>query len=138
MPYKLLLAGFACLFFSCSSSTIAETDAKNYNAQRVELAKQEKEKPLSFLRVYSSDKKNIFGGTVVKGVVNNTATVCSYKDVRMKLLSYDANGKIIEEHEDVLNGLIKPNDNKEFKLRYHLPRSADSVSISVMSASVAE
>lgn len=80
----------------------------------------------------------MFGSTVITGAVANSATVSSYKEVRLKLLSFDNSGKMLEEHEDVLTGAIKPNDSKDFKLRYHLPKSTDSVAVSVMSASVAD
>ena len=126
------------LFFSACSSNMNETGTNAYPAQKAQLAKEEKKEPLSFLKIYASNKKNMFGSTIVKGVVSNSATVCGYKDVRVKLLSFDKEGKMVEEHEDIITGMIAPNANKDFKLRYHLPHSADSVAVSIMSASVAE
>ena len=91
-----------------------------------------------FLKVYASNRKNVWGSTVVKGTITNTATVCNYKEVRLKLLSFDKGGKPLEEHEDIINGPLKPNSSKDFKLRYHLPKSTDSVSVSVMSVTISE
>lgn len=133
-----MIAGFICLLSACTSNGMSESQSGTYNARRSDLVKQEKENPISFLKVYASDKKNMWGGTVVKGVISNTATVCSYSNIRIKMLSYNEEGKMLEEHEDVVNGPIKPNASKDFKLRYHLPRSTDSVAISIMSTSAAE
>lgn len=138
MMKLLTTAWLACLLTACASDSMSEAETKTYATQRTELARQEKEKPLSFLRVYAGNKRNMWGSTVVKGVISNSATVSSYTDVRIKLLSYNTEGKMLEEHEDVINGPIRPNGNKEFKLRYHLPRSTDSVALSIISASVAQ
>lgn len=126
-----------CLFSSCSD-TMGVRDQEVYEKQKASLSGQEKQKPLSFLRLYASSKKNMFGSTVVTGAVSNSATVSSYKNVRLKLLSFDNSGKMLEEHEDVLTGAIKPNNSKDFKLRYHLPKTTDSVAVSIISANVAE
>lgn len=130
----------ACLFslLSCSNNAMTGKDEGAYNKQKQTLLNEEKKKPLSFLKVYASNRKNIWGSTVVKGAVSNTATVCSYQDIRLKLLSFDKGRKPLEEHEDVIDGPLKPNDSKDFKLRYHLPRDTDSVSVSVMSATISE
>ena len=138
MLKPFLVAVCACLLFACSSDEISVSDKDGYDKQKNLLVKEEKQKPLTFLKLYASDRKNMLGSTVVKGAVSNSATVCSYKDVRIKLLSFNNEGKILEEHEDVLTGAIKPNDSKDFRLRYHLPGSADSVALSIMSATVAE
>ncbi len=135
-----LLAFTACLslLFSCGNDTLNEKNITAYSKQKQNLFSEEKTKPLVFLKVYASNKKNLWGSTVVKGTITNTATVCNYKDVRLKLVSYDKGGKMLEEHEDVINEPLKPNTSKDFRLRYHLPKTADSVSVSVMSASVSE
>ena len=127
-----------CLLFSCSSDTMGVSDKQAYEKQKASLSGHEKERPLSFLRLYASHKKNMFGSTVVMGAVSNSATVSSYKDIKLKLLSFDNAGKMLEEHEDVIAGAIKPNASKDFKLRYHLPKTTDSVAVSIISANVAD
>ncbi len=130
----------ACFFslLSCSNNVMNEKDEIAYTKQKQSLLNEEKTKPLSFLKVYASDKKNVWGSTVVKGTISNAATVCSYQDIRLKLLSFDKTGKQLEEHENVIDGPVKPNNSRDFKLRYHLPKSTDSVSVSVMSATISE
>lgn len=134
--YKILLV-LLCVLSACSNRAV-DARVDTYDQQKEQLAKQEQQAPLSFLSIASNDKKNWLGNTVVKGKVTNSATVSSYKDVRIKLLSYDKDRRMLEEHEDVMGGVIKPNSSKDFKLRYHLPKGADSIALSIMSAIVVE
>ncbi len=137
--YYLLLPFLICMgcLASCNSD-LKMADAEAYEEQKQNLAGLEKTKPLSFLHVKSDNRKNWVGQTVVSGFITNTAVVSSYKNVRLKMLCYDAQNKIVEEHEDVLDAVIKPNTERIFKLRYRLPRTTDSIVVSVMSAAVAK
>jgi len=136
--YKFILfLSLICLVASCKSDPRI-IDTKAYEEQRQSLADKEKTKPLAFLHVKSEHRKNWVGLTVVEGTISNKATVSSYKDVRLKMLCYDKDSKMVEEHEDLLDIIIKPNTNKDFKLRYRLPRSTDSIAVNIMSAAVHE
>ncbi|QEC65924.1 hypothetical protein FRZ67_00880 [Panacibacter ginsenosidivorans] len=131
-----------CLFFitvtllSCGSDA-KKSEEQTYTEQKESLEQKEKKNPLHFINVTGDNKKNIIGQTVIRGILYNKATVVAYKDVRIKMLCYK-NGKMVEEHEDVINDVIKPNSEKEFKTRYRLPKGTDSINLSVMSAIVAE
>jgi hypothetical protein len=136
--YKYILL-FSLIYLLCScKSDPATIDAKAYKEQKQSLADKEKIKPLAFLYVKSTHRKNWFGQTVVEGTITNMAAVSSYKNVRLKMLCYDMNDRMVEEHEDILDVILKPNTNKDFKLRYRLPRNTDSIAVSVMSAAVHE
>ena len=121
---------------SCSGSE-TKTDEQAYTEQKESLEQKEKKHPLQFLHVEGDNKKNIIGQTVIHGTIYNKATIASYKDVRIKMLCYK-DGKMVEEHEDVLDDVIKPNTDNDFKTRYRLPKGTDSIDLSVMSASVAD
>jgi hypothetical protein len=71
----------------------------------------------------------------VRGKISNKATVSSSKDVRIKMLCYKDN-KMMIEHEDVIDDVIKSNSINNFKIKYRLPKGTDSIALSVMSASV--
>lgn len=128
MKYVLVIC-CACLLFSCKE----KFDSKNYNENKISLAQHESENPQQFIHISSDEKRNLFGNTVIKGTLVNTASVAAYKNTRIKMLCY-ANGVRVEEHEDVIPDLLKPGVVKNFKLRYHLPKNTDSLDISVMSA----
>jgi len=123
-------------FFSCGSSEI-QSEAETYEKAKESLSDKEKNNPLKFLKVTGDDKKNLIGQTVISGTVTNSATVIAYKDIRIKMLSYK-DGKMVEEHEDVIDGIVKPGSTKSFKTRYRLPKGTDSIALSVMSAAVAD
>jgi len=124
-----------CILTSCKSDP-ASIDTKAYEEQKQNLADKEQSKPLAFLHVKSEHRKNWIGQTVISGAIINAATVSSYKNVRLRMLCYDNTHKMVEEHEDVLDAIIKPNTEREFKLRYRLPRGTDSIHVGIMSAEV--
>jgi hypothetical protein len=121
---------------SCGGSE-KKFDAQSYEKHKESLAEKEKKNPIDFLTVSADNKRNIIGQTVVRGKIANKATVSSYKDVRIKMLCYKDN-KMVEEHEDVIDKIIKPNSSGDFKIKYRLPKGTDSIAVSVMSASIVQ
>jgi len=127
---KFLLAVICMLFlFSCKESF----DDKTYEENKINLAQRESDHPDQFLKISSDDKKNLFGATIIKGKIVNTASIAVYKNTRLRILCYK-NRIRVEEHEDIIPELIKPGTVKNFKIRYHLPKGTDSLALSVMSA----
>lgn len=127
----------AILLLSSCGSTEKKPDEETYTKQKESLEETEKKHPLRFLSVRGDDKKNIIGQTVVRGTIYNKATVVAYKDIRIKMLCYK-DGKMVEEHEDVINEVIKPGAENDFKTKYRLPKGTDSIHLSVMRALVSE
>ena len=125
----LLAAGFFLVLFSCKE----KFDNKTYQENKISLAQRENDHPAQFLKLSSRDKKNLFGATVIKGKIKNTASVAVYKNTRIKILCYH-NGIRVEEHEDIMPDAIKPGSEMDFKVRYRLPKGTDSLALSVMSA----
>lgn len=123
------------LFFItvCISACNEKFDDKTYADNKLSLAEKEQTHPEQFLKLISDDKKNLFGATVIKGKILNTASVCSYKTTRIKMLCYRS-GIRVEEHEDIFTDIIKPGTSENFKTKYHLPKGTDSISMLIMSA----
>lgn len=126
----------AILLCSCGSSE-KKFDKQSYEEHKESLAEKEKKNPLNFLSVTGDNKKNLIGQTVIRGKISNKATVSAYKDVRIKMLCYK-DDKLVIEHEDVIDDVIKPNSTKDFKTKYRLPKGTDSIALSIMSATVVE
>lgn len=120
---------------SCGSKGSSEKEITNYEASKEKLAERERKYPLEFLTITSQNKRNIIGQTVVKGNITNTATITSYKKVRIKLLYY-RQGTLVANHEQVQDEKVKPNSNNSFKAKYFTPKKTDSVAVSIMSAEV--
>jgi hypothetical protein len=124
---------FFSLIILLLNSCKEKFDNKTYEDNKQSLAQKEQTHAGAFLKITSNDKKTLFGATVIKGKIFNTASVCGYKLVRVKILCYH-NGIRVEEHEDIFPALIKPGTVSNFKTKYRLPKSTDSISLSVMNA----
>ena len=119
---------------SCGSGE-QKLDTESYEKTKESLSDKEKKNPLKFLTVTGDNKKNLIGQTVVRGTIKNTASVTAYRDIRIKMLCYK-NGSMVEEHEDIVDDVVKPNTIEDFKTKYRLPKGTDSIALSVMSAAV--
>lgn len=113
------------------------TEEKEYQAHRKSIAETEKEDPLHFVIVKGESKKHLLGRTVVRGTLENKATVCSYKNIRVQQIAF-AGKQRVEEHEDVIETVIEPGAVVAFKTRYKLPKGSDSVALFIMQAEIAE
>ena len=134
MGYKIFLIACFVINLGCNSAD-KKVDQVAYNKSKESLAEKEKSSPLSFLTITGSDKKNLVGQTVIKGLIKNSASVCAYKDVRIKMLFYK-DGTLVANHEQVMEEAVKANNDLTFKSRYKTPKGTDSVALSIMSAEV--
>jgi len=125
------------VFAACKSKD-AKVDDKSYKQTKQTLANKEKDNPAGFLSISSPrDKKTLFGigrQTIVKGTVTSLATVCTYKDIRVKMLCFDKAGNRVEEHEDIMDEAITPGASATYRTHYKLPKETDSIALSIMSA----
>ena len=135
--FFILLALFIC-FAACKDKDAKNesVDKETYQQQKESLLDKEKKAPKRFLELTGEDNRNFWGKTVYRGKIKNSATQCSYKNVRVKLLYYKTDGTYVTNHEDVYEDVIKPGDTFEFKSKYKTPSGTDSVVASIMSAEI--
>jgi len=121
--------------FGCKSDK-KETkfDTKSYEQVKETLAEKEKNNPAKFLKVVNRDRKNLIGQTVVIGHFTNNATVCTYKDVEIKLSFFSKTGLKLDEGMETIYETIAPGKTIKFKTRYFAPKGTDSVAVAVMKA----
>lgn len=135
----VVIASFVVMcLLSCNQTKTDKIDEQDYAKTKESLESKEKKSPLRFLKVDADFHKNIIGQTVIKGEVKNIATVAVYKNIRLKLLYYNKEGKLFENHEEVLDGSLSPGDAKKYKAKYRTKEKTDSIAVSVMSADVEE
>ena len=137
---KKILFIFILSVFSISCSDTDEKekngiDKTDYQSKKESLLEKEKKSPTSFLELTGDDKRNFWGKSVFKGVIKNNATQATYKNIRVKTLYFNA-GQLIENHEDVIEDIVKPGNEIDIKLKYKTPKGTDSVAASIMSAEV--
>ena len=130
----------AIIFLSACKSNAKEaaTEKENYQKATETLLEKEKKNPVSFLSISSHDKHNLLGQTVIKGNVNNTAKVCTYKDVQLELSFFSKTGTLLEKDNETVYDNIAPGKSADFKTKYFAPKGTDSVGIKIVGAKVKE
>ena len=73
-----------CFIIFLIGSCKQKFDDKDYKDNKQSLAIKEQTHPEAFLKLTSNDKRNLFGATIIKGKIYNTASVCGYKSTRVK------------------------------------------------------
>lgn len=132
----IALVFVSAIIISACNSSDKKTDAVNdkYEQTKETLEETEKKNPARFLTVTGHDKKNLLGQTVVKGMLNNTAKVASYKDVQIKLSFYSKTKALLEEDVETVFETLGPGKSAEFKTKYFAPKGTDSVALKIVGA----
>lgn len=128
---------FACTaIIACKNNDKQEKkfNEKTYEENKESLADKERNSPARFLTVDNRDRKNLIGQTVVIGHLTNNATVCTYKDVEIKLSFYSKTGVKLDEGIETIYETIPPGEKIKFKTKYFSPKGTDSVAIQVLKA----
>lgn len=137
------IAGIALLLIllllACNNNaTETASDKENYKKATETLLEKEKKNPITFLKVNSHDKHNLLGQTVIKGSIDNSAKVCSYKDVQLQLSFFSKTGTLLEKDNETIYDVIAPGKSADFKAKYFAPKGTDSVGIKVLAAKIKE
>ncbi len=123
------------LLFSCKDDKKEKKfNEKTYEENKESLADKEKNNPARFLSIDNRDRKNLIGQTVVIGYLTNNATVCTYKDVEIKLSFFSKTGVRLDEGMETIYETISPGEKVKFKTKYFTPKGTDSVAIQIMKA----
>ncbi|MEO6355100.1 MAG: hypothetical protein ABIU77_02230 [Ferruginibacter sp.] len=124
-------------FIGCSNGNVeTASDKENYKKATETLLEKEKKNPMAFLKVYSHDKHNLLGQTVIKGNIDNNAKVCSYKDIQLELSFFSKTGSLLEKDNETIYDVIAPGKSADFKTKYFAPKGTDSVAIKIVSAKI--
>jgi hypothetical protein len=136
MKRMTALVFVTAIIISACNSGDKKTDAvkDKYEQTKETLEETEKKNPSRFLSVTGKDKRNLLGQTVVKGILNNTAKVASYKDVQIKLSFYSKTKALLEEDVETVFETLAPGKSAEFKTKYFAPKGTDSVALKIMGA----
>lgn len=140
MKRVLILLFAPLILFSCKSNDAknALSEKENYEQTKKNLRDKEIKNPQNFLTVTGSNKHNLVGQTVIKGVVSNKATVAVYKDVDVQLDFYSKTGALLETDKETVYETIHPGQSKSFKTKYFAPKGSDSVALKVLDAKIVE
>jgi hypothetical protein len=131
-----LLPVLTFMFLVSCGSAENKFDTQNYEKTKETLEEKEKKNPQQFLVASSSDKKNIIGQKVIRITIKNTATVCTYKDVKVRISFFSETGTRLEEDDEVIYKAIAPGDDITHKTKYFAPKGTDDVRVTVIDAKV--
>jgi hypothetical protein len=136
----IFLIALVVIFFSCKNNDEkkALTEKENYEVTKKNLRDKEIKSPQNFLTVSGSDKHNMVGQMVIRGVVANKATVAIYKDVDLQLDFYSKTGALLETDKETVYETIHPGQSKSFKTKYFAPKGSDSVGLKILGAKIVE
>ena len=133
MKNQILFSLSFILFLACQTEKKEKKfDTQSYEKTKETLAHKEKNNPAKFLKVDNRDRKNLIGQTVVIGHITNKASVCTYKDVELKMSFYSKTGTKLDEGIETIYETIPPGESVKFKTKYFAPKGTDSVSIQVL------
>jgi hypothetical protein len=132
---RLILLLFFAGMVSCKSKE-HKFDTTTYEKAKESLEEKEKKNPEQFLSVTSSDKRNLIGQTVIRGTVHNRASVCTYKDIGIKIAFFSKTGVLLEENKETIYEIIPPNNSVKFKSKYFAPKGTGSMTITVLNAKI--
>jgi hypothetical protein len=135
MKNTILISLSVLFLFACQTEkTEKKFDKQSYEKTKETLADKEKNNPAKFLKIDNRDRKNLIGQTVVIGHITNKASVCTYKDVELKMSFYSKTATKLDEGIETIYETIPPGESLKFKTKYFAPKGTDSVAIQVLKA----
>jgi len=123
---------------SCSNRNKDASGNDPYEKGKMSVAEIEARSPVRFLKVETSDKKNLIRQTVIKGTIFNNAKIVTYKDIELRLRFFSKTGVLLEEEHETVYEEIAPGKSQSFKSKYYAAKGSDSVGVDVLSAKSVE
>ncbi len=109
------------LIFGIASCNSGSSDNKEIDASYIEskstIENQEKEKPLAFLSIDATHKKNLFGMWVIEGDVTNSATLVTYKDIEIEVNYYSKENELLGTSTEVIPDEFPASETNAFKIK---------------------
>jgi hypothetical protein len=133
---------------SSGSSPVFERE-KTPEELRMELKAQEQSNPTQYLSVDAKMKDSIIqtraegffhnaeygkDGSVIKGLIKNSASVAKFKDVVLTVSYYSATETEIKSEDHIFYEFYEPNAAKPFSLHVHAPEAMKSFGVRVKNA----
>ncbi len=113
-------------------ATIAQKNAEIEQHQN--MLASEKEHPKQFLKSTGRHWKNLINEWVIEGIIENSSSSKTYKDVVLEVKFLDKNKDIISSQNFVVREIIKPNSQANFRLKTASYANANSLSWNAINA----
>ena len=131
---NIFLVVLSLLLWSSCNSANTERPSAQYEHKKESLADMERGNPLKFLKVNGDSHTNILNKEVVQGTISNSATLAAFKDIEIRITFSGKDGSVIEKDTKIINEVVRPNTNTDFKVKIKKPKGAMSVSLDITGA----
>ena len=114
-----------------------QSSTSTYQESVMTIQEIEAASPLNYLQADGTYNTNFIGDKVkINGVITNTATVTTYKDVTVRVNFYSKTNTLIGSEDYTLYEFYPPNSKQEFKLKVKAYNNVSSLGWEVINASV--
>lgn len=142
----------AILTSSCGGGATENEKPKTPEELKMELVRQEKDEPLTYLSVKASvredevktrgdelfhDAEYSQDGITIYGTITNTATIIKFKDVVLGITFYSNKTPITSQHFTI-NEFFVPNTENKFELKVYPPVEMNKFSIEIKDATAVD
>ena len=128
----LILIPLVANIIDSKSSSTASYEESVMTIQEIEAAS-----PLNYLQADGTYNSNFIGDKVkINGIITNSATVTTYKDVTVRVNFYSKTNTLIGSEDYTLYEFYPPNSKQEFKLKVKAYSNVSTLGWEVINASV--
>lgn len=144
---KIFLMVVLFALFSCKQEPPKPKTAEELKR---ELAFQERLNPTQYISVSNitmaenkiqTQKPGLFrsskykiDGSIITGVIKNSATIAKFKDVVLTVTFMSQTGTVIEQNDYVFYEFYNPNSMNSFNLKVYQPQATNQFNVTVKSA----
>ena len=114
-----------------------QSSTSTYQESVMTIQEIEAASPLNYLQADGTYNTNFIGDKLkINGVITNTATVTTYKDITVRVNFYSKTNTLIGSEDYTLYEFYPPNTKQEFKLKVKAYSNVSSLGWEVIKASV--
>lgn len=114
-----------------------QSSSETYQESVMTIQEIEATNPLNYLQADGTYNSNFIGEKVkINGIITNTATVTTYKDVTVRVNFYSKTNTLIGSEDYTLYEFYPPNSKQEFKLKVKAYNNVSTLGWEVINASV--
>lgn len=114
-----------------------QSSTSTYQESVMTIQEIEAASPLNYLQADGTYNTNFIGDKVkINGVITNTATVTTYKDVTVRVNFYSKTNTLIGSEDYTLYEFYPPNSKQEFKLKVKAYNNVSTLGWEIINASV--
>ena len=132
---------------SSSSSNSSNSDNNTYQEQSTQKSEQElkadlkgteESNPTKYLSVSGKGNFNLLNQTVIEGNISNTATLATFKDIKVKVTFQTKTGTVLNTNSFIVYDFASPGKNIHYKTKLaYYNKNCKALSLDVVSATPA-